>query len=79
MNIESVQKKYEEELMRLPNVRAVGIGEKAGKKIIAVFVTHKVPESALQPHEIVRKKLGGYDTDVVELGGDVMAQNQRHQ
>jgi len=34
----------------------VGIGEKAGKAVIKVFVTHKVPESALQPQEIVPKR-----------------------
>ena len=53
---------------RLPNVTGVGIGERAGKMVIKVFVTHKTPESALQPQEIVPKMLEGYITDVEEIG-----------
>lgn len=68
MNIESVRRKYEEQLMRLPNVTGVGIGQKAGKEVIKVFVTHKVPEAALQPQEVVPKTLEGYETDVEEIG-----------
>ncbi|MEK6696852.1 MAG: hypothetical protein AABY98_06815 [Candidatus Deferrimicrobiota bacterium] len=68
MSIEAVKEKNEERLMRLPNVTGVGIGEKAGKAIIKVFVTHKIPESALQPQEIVPKALEGYETDVEEIG-----------
>lgn len=68
MSIEAVKKKYEEQLMQLPNVTGVGIGEKERKKVIKVFVTHKVPESALRPHEIVPKMLDGYETDVEEIG-----------
>lgn len=68
MNIEAVRMKHEEELMRLPNVAGVGIGEKADRSVIKVFVTHKVPESALQPREIVPKTLEGYETDVEEIG-----------
>lgn len=75
MSIEAVKEKNEERLMRLPNVTGVGIGEKAGKAVIKVFVTHKVPESALQPQEIVPKTLEGYETDVEEIGV-VTAQNQ---
>lgn len=68
MSIETVKEKNEERLMRLPNVTGVGIGEKAGKAVIKVFVTHKVPESALGPQEIVPKTLEGYETDVEEIG-----------
>jgi len=68
MSIEAVRKKYEEQLMRLPNVAIVGIGKKADKDVIKVFVTHRVPESALQPHEVVPKTLEGYETDVEESG-----------
>ena len=39
MSIEPVKRKYEEQLMRLPNVTGVGIGEKDGKEVIVVFVT----------------------------------------
>jgi len=68
MSIEAVKMKYEEQLMRLPNVTGVGIGEKEGKQVIKVFVTHKVPESALQPQAIVPKSLEEYETDVEEIG-----------
>ena len=61
MSIEAVKMKYEEQLMRLPNVTGVGIGEKGDKKVIKVFVTHKVPESSLQPEEIVPKSLDAYE------------------
>lgn len=81
MSIEDVKRKYEEQLMRLPNVVGVGIGEKKGKAVIKVFVTHKVPVSELQPQEVVPNTLEGYDTleeyetDVEEKGG-VTAQLQ---
>lgn len=68
MGIKPIMRKYEEQLMRLPNVTGVGIGKKTGKEVIKVFVTHKVPESALQPQEIVPKTLEGYETDVEESG-----------
>lgn len=73
MGIEPTMRKYEEELMQLPNVKGVGIGKKAGKEVIKVFVTHKVPESDLQPQEVIPKTLEGYRTDVEEIGV-VMAQ-----
>lgn len=68
MSIDAVKMKHEEHLMRLPNVTGVGIGEKAGKPVIKVFVTHKLPESALQPDQIIPKSLGGYESDVEEIG-----------
>lgn len=68
MDIADVRQKYENDLLRLPNVNGVAIGEKAGKPVIKVFVTHKVPESSLQPQEIVPKTLNGFETDVEEIG-----------
>ena len=68
MSIEVVKMKYEEQLMRLSNVTGVGIGKKAGKAVIKVFVTHKVPESALQPQDVIPKALDGLETDVEEIG-----------
>ena len=68
MGIEPIMRKYEAQLMRLPHVTGVGIGKKAGKEVIKVFVTHKVPESALQPQEVVPKTLEGYETDIEESG-----------
>ena len=66
MSIESVMRKYEEQLMRLTNVTGVGIGEKKGKEVIIVFVRKKVSESALQPSEIIPKTLEGYEIDIEE-------------
>jgi len=68
MSIETVREQNEELLMRLPNVTGVGIGERAGKTVIKVFVTHKVPESALRTQEIVPKSLESYEIDVEEIG-----------
>jgi hypothetical protein len=68
VSIESVRKKYEEQVMKLPNVTGIGIGKKGRKEVIKVFVTHKVPKSALQSHEIIPKTLDGYETDVEEIG-----------
>lgn len=68
MSIAAVKEQHEESLMRLPNVTGVGIGEKASKTVIKVFVTHKVAASALRPQEIVPKTLEGYETDVEEIG-----------
>lgn len=68
MKIGSAMKKHEEQVMRLPNVTGIGIGQKAGKDVIKVFVTQKLPESALEPDEIIPKTLEGYQTDVEEIG-----------
>ena len=73
MDIEQVRRTYAEQLMQLPNVRGVGIGQKAGKEVILVGVTHKVPESTLQPHEVVPKTLEGYEI-VVDEWGELTAQ-----
>lgn len=61
-------RKHEEQVMQLLNVTGIGIGQKAGKDVIKVFVTRKLPESALQPDEIIPKTLEGYQTDVEEIG-----------
>jgi hypothetical protein len=64
MSIETVLKKYEEQLMQIPNVTGVGIGEKSGKEVIIVFVRKKIGEAALRPNEIIPKELEGYLTDI---------------
>jgi hypothetical protein len=64
MNIESVLRKYEEQLMQLPNVTGVGIGEQNQKEVIIVFVRQKLSPSELQPTEVIPKALDGYKTDV---------------
>jgi hypothetical protein len=68
MSIHAAQQQHQDELLRLPNVVGVGIGEKGGKQVIKVLVTHKVPASALKPEEVIPKTVGGYATDVEEVG-----------
>jgi len=70
MSIKAVKEEYEEQLMRIPNVTGVGIGEKGGKEVIKVFVTHKVPESSLRPEEIIPETLDGFEVDVEDIGTD---------
>jgi hypothetical protein len=68
MDIHTVKKMFEEELLQLPNVTGVGIGKKGNKSCIKVFVTKKVPANELSEKEIVPKTLQGWDTDVEEIG-----------
>jgi hypothetical protein len=68
MNIQEAKQKHEENLMRLPNVMGVGIGEKAGRQVVKVFVSRKVPESELRQEEIVPKQVEEFGTDVEEMG-----------
>ena len=68
MDIKQVIAKYEEQLLSLPNVQGVGEGEKKGKKVIKVLVTHKVLVSTLRPEEVIPKTLEEYETDVEEIG-----------
>ena len=74
MSINAVKMRYERQLMDLPNVIGVGIGEEEGKEVIKVFVKQKVPESALRPEEVVPKHLEGFETSVEEIG-EVTAQS----
>ena len=68
MDIEAVVREHEDALLALPNVNGVGIGERAGRAVIKVLVTKKVPESSLQPDQIVPKTLEGFELDVEEIG-----------
>ncbi len=68
MSIASAIRKHEQRLLALPNVTGVGIGHKAGKEVITVLVTHKVPESDLRKGEIVPTALEGYEIVVDESG-----------
>ena len=68
VSLEEARRRYEDELLRLPNVTGVGIGERDGAPCIAVFVTRKVPEDELAPEEVVPRSLEGHPVDVVELG-----------
>jgi hypothetical protein len=66
--IAEVKSRHETELLSLPNVTAVGIGERDGKPVLKVFVTEKVPEDALAPEERVPASLDGVEVDVEPIG-----------
>jgi len=68
MDIEAARRKFEGQLMQLPNVTGVGIGEKAGKKVVKVFVILKVPRSSLRPEDVVPERVDEWETDVEEIG-----------
>lgn len=68
MDIEDIRQQHEDQLLELPNVVGVGVGEKNGKPTIKVFVTQKVPADSLTPAQIVPKQLDQYDVDVEEIG-----------
>jgi hypothetical protein len=66
--IEEARRRHEDELLALPNVTAVGIGERAGQAVIKVYVSRKVPSSDLGPGERVPGSLEGHPVDVEEIG-----------
>lgn len=66
--IEEARRRHEDELLALPNVTAVGIGERAGEPVIKVYVGRKVPASELAPDERVPASLDGHPVDVEEIG-----------
>ena len=68
MDVRAVKKKYTGELMALPNVTGVGIGQKDGAQVIKVFVVRKVPLDALSASERVPEKLEGVPCEVEVLG-----------
>jgi hypothetical protein len=68
MPIAEAKSRHEDDLLALPNVNGVGIGERDGKDVIKVFVTQKVPESSLAPEDVVPASLEGYEVKVEEIG-----------
>lgn len=70
--IEDTLRRHEDALMDLPNVQGVGVGERAGRKVIKVLVTTKVPRSSLRTDEVIPEALEGYEV-VVEPVGTITA------
>ena len=68
MDIRSVKIRYELQLMKLPNVIGIAIGEKGEKEVIKVYVKEKIPESALRKEDVIPQSLEGYEVDVEEIG-----------
>ena len=68
MDIREVKRRHADELMALPNVTGVGVGERDGSEVIKVFVVRKLPLEALQESERVPGELEGVPCDVEEMG-----------
>ncbi len=67
MTIEEVLRAHEEDLMNLPGVQGVGIGERGGKQVIKVFIDKKTPETSRSVEQIPAE-LEGYEVDIEEIG-----------
>lgn len=74
MQIQQVLDSHRDQLMRMPNVVGVGIGfrEVAGERTkqlaIVVFVSKKLPQTAIAPADLLPKDLAGVPVDVREIG-----------
>ena len=68
MDIAQARKLHERELLRLPNVVGVGIGERAGEQVIKVYVGRKLPDSELDPSDRIPKSIEGWPTEVEAIG-----------
>ncbi len=72
--IERLKERYENRLLRLPNVVGVGIGVKvvngipARRMCLKVYVQKKIPKTQLRKKEVIPGALEGVKTDVEEIG-----------
>jgi hypothetical protein len=63
-DIETVQEQYESQLMSLPGVVGVGIGDCNGKPCLKVFVEEKTPQLEGQ----IPTQLEGFEVDIEVTG-----------
>lgn len=69
-----VKRRHEQELLRKANVVAVGVGYctrgsvQTKEVCIVVSVRKKVPQSALNPKDVIPAKIEDVPVDVVETG-----------
>ncbi|QDZ76505.1 hypothetical protein [Bacillus cereus] len=68
MELEKVIRKYEDDLLRLPNVVGVGMGILHEKEVIQVFVSKKLPRSQLKEEDLIPVQLDTYPTNIIEVG-----------
>jgi len=67
-------KQARHKLLRLPNVVGIGIGykeigaENTGEPSFIVYVEKKLPASNLMREEVIPRKIGDLNTDVVQIG-----------
>lgn len=70
----AVQARYEEMLLRLPNVVGVGVGlvyrrgSPTGEIGLVVMVERKLPAAQLAPEDRIPSELDGIRVDVQEVG-----------
>jgi hypothetical protein len=72
MSIESVLRAHEQELLALPYVRSVGIGDVEGKEVILVFVSPEGFEADPGGTSTIPRRLGEFDVVVrpeLQIGG----------
>ena len=73
-HVTDVKRKHEQDLLRLPNVVAVGVGlrtrggEPTGEVCIVVSVKTKVPVPQLAGRDRIPSSIEGVPVDVVETG-----------
>ncbi|MBJ8113835.1 hypothetical protein JDS99_30535 [Bacillus cereus group sp. N6] len=68
MELEKVIRKYEVDLLRLPNVVGVGMGILHEKEVVQVFVSKKVRRCQLKEEDIIPTQLDTYPTNIIEVG-----------
>jgi hypothetical protein len=75
MDAGEVRRRYEDSLLSLPNVHGVGTTRdtSTGEDVVVVFVSRKVPRSALRDRDVIPAELDGVAVRVEEVG-DVVAQ-----
>ena len=67
MTIEEALRAHEEDLLNLPGVQGVGIGERGGKHVIKVLIDTKTPKTSRYVEQIPAE-LEGYAVDIEEIG-----------
>lgn len=68
LKIEDVQRRHEQQLMAIPGVTAIGIGEENGQPVIKVFVKQRTEELNKQ----LPQQLEGFKVKV-EVSGEIRA------
>ncbi|UCH63558.1 MAG: hypothetical protein JSU77_03690 [Fidelibacterota bacterium] len=74
IRVASVREKYEETILKYPNVMGITTGFKSIRNkltrelCLVILVEKKVGEETLAKEEIIPKEIDGVQTDVVEIG-----------
>jgi hypothetical protein len=67
---DAARRRHEDHLLSFPNVTGVGteVDPRSGAETIVVYVTRKVPATALRPGEVLPALVEDVPVDVVEIG-----------